>query len=152
MSTPHFDDVYADDPWLSIRWDKERKCVHAEWKGFANSVQFRDGTLKILGALRDKHAAVLISDNRRLEGVVDADQLWLRDSWVPAAVAGGLTRIGVVVARRGLGEIASEGIVGRVVKTAFATRTFDSLEDATDWWVAETTRIGYATRRRVPFA
>lgn len=83
MSTSQVGQVYAVEPWLSIRWDPEHACVHAQWTGFANSAQFRDGTLKILEALRDKHAALLISDNRKLEGVVDEDQLWLRDTWVP---------------------------------------------------------------------
>src|ERR1700687_1901464 len=119
MSTSRVDQVYAVEPWLSIRWDREHACVHAEWTGFANSAQFRDGTLKILEALRDKHAALLISDNRRLEGVVGEDQLWLRDTWVPVAVAAGLRRIGVVVARQGFGKIASNEIVGKFGKTAF---------------------------------
>jgi hypothetical protein len=114
-------------------WDREHACVLAEWTGFANSAQFRDGTLKILEALRDKHAALLISDNRKLEGVVDEDQLWLRDTWVPVAVAAGLKRIAVVVAHRGLGKIASEEIIGRFGKTKFVTNTFESGNEALKW-------------------
>jgi hypothetical protein len=129
----HVEQVYAVEPWLSIRWDNDHACIHAEWTGFANSTQFRDGTLKILEALRDKHAALLISDNRRLEGVVDEDQLWLRDTWVPVAVAAGLERIAVVVAHNGLGKIASEEIIGRFGKTTFVTKTFESPEEALKW-------------------
>ena len=135
MSAPHVDAIYADEPWLTIRWESQHRCVNAEWKGFANSAQFRDGTLKILEALRDKHAALLISDNRRLEGVVGEDQLWLRDTWVPVAVAAGLRRIGVVVARQGFGKIASNEIVGKFGKTAFLTRMFESVDEATKWLV-----------------
>ena len=133
MSAPSSDDVYADEPWLTIRWDHERKFVHAEWKGFCNSSQFRDGTLKILAAIRDRHSASLVSDNRRLEGVIDQDQLWLRDTWVPVAVAAGLRRIAVLVAHQGLGKIASQEIIGRFGETAFVTRMFESEHEAQSW-------------------
>ena len=93
--------------------------------------------MQIVEALRDKHAALLISDNRRLEGVVDEDQLWLRDTWVAVAVAAGLRRIGVVVARQGLGKIASKEIIGRFGETAFVTRMFESVDEAEAWVVSE---------------
>jgi hypothetical protein len=130
---PSLEGIYTDEPWLTIRWDAERRYVHAEWKGFCNSLQFREGTLKILEAIRDKSSALLVSDNRRLEGVVDQDQLWLRDTWVPIAVAAGLQRIAVLVARQGLGKIASQEIIGRFGETAFVTRMFDSVDAAVEW-------------------
>jgi hypothetical protein len=126
-------DVYLDEPWLSIRWDRAHDCVHAEFKSFANSSELRAGTTEILEAIRDRKASALISDNRRLEGVTDLDQLWLRDSWVPLAVAAGIQRIAVVVARRGLGKLASEAIISKFGKTAFETRTFEALDDALKW-------------------
>jgi hypothetical protein len=143
-------DVYVDEPWLTIRWDRQHKCVYAEWNGFCNSTQFRDGTLKILGTIRDTRAAWLLSDNRKLEGVVDQDQLWLRDTWVPMAAAAGLRRIAVLVARQGLGKIASQEIIGRFGQTAFVTRMFDSVEEAFEWVVDDQERIsGRAGNSRV---
>ena len=133
MSGPHSDDVYAEWPWLSIRWDRARKCVYAEFTGFANSEEFRTGTMRILDAIRDKHSRPLVSDNRRLEVVTDQDQLWIRDTWVPLAVAAGLQRIAVILARQGLGRIASEEILGRSVDREFVTRTFDLVPEALKW-------------------
>ncbi len=52
-------------------------------RSFANSSEFRTGTNQILDLIRAHKAAALISDNRRLEGVSDLDQLWLQDSWHP---------------------------------------------------------------------
>ena len=133
MGAPLSDDVYVDEPWLTIRWDHEHKYVHAEWKSFCNSWQFREGTLKILAAIRDRHSVSLVSDNRRLEGVIDQDQLWLRDTWVPVAVAAGLRRIAVLVAHQGVGKIASQEIIGRFGETAFVTRMFESAPEALSW-------------------
>lgn len=126
-------DVHSDEPWLSIRWYREHNCVLAEFKGFCTSAEFRVSTTKILDAIRERSAASLVSDNRRLEGVVDEDQLWLRDTWVPMAVSAGLERIAVVLAHHGAGKTASENIITRFGKTEFVMRTFASSADAMEW-------------------
>jgi hypothetical protein len=126
-------DVYVDEPWLRISWDRLHKCVHAEFKSFANSSDFREGCTQILELIRARKATALISDNRRLEGVTNLDQLWLRDSWMPQAVEAGIARIAVVVPHRGLGKVASEAIISKFGKTAFETRMFESPPDALKW-------------------
>lgn len=130
-------DVYSEEPWLSIRWDPERRCVYAEFKGFANSAEFRASTTKVIDAIRDKQAHLLISDNRRLEALSDQDQLWIRDTWTPLAVKAGLTRIAVVLAPTGLGRFASEQILSQIGNVEFATCTFDSPAEAMQWIVKE---------------
>ena len=136
MSPSSTGGIFADEPWLSIQADRNSRCVYAEWKGFANSGEFRASSMRILEAVRATGAASLVSDNRRLEGVADQDQLWIRDAWTPLAVAAGVTRIAVVVPRRGLGKIASEQILRQVGMKAFSTRTFTTVSEAMEW-VAE---------------
>jgi len=130
-------DVYLDQAWMSIRWDETHRCIHAEFKAFANSAEFRTGMLTILDATWDRQTASLVSDNRRLEGVTSDDQLWLRDTWVPLAVAAGTKRIAVVLASRGPSKVASEEIIRLFGKTRFVTQTFDSVTTANDWVLAE---------------
>jgi hypothetical protein len=134
------EDVHSDEAWLSIRWDHQHECVNAEFKSFATSSEFRTSTLKIIEAVRAWNAASLVSDNRRLEGITNQDQLWLRDTWMPLAVAAGLKRIAVVLANRGLGKLASEAVIGKFGETAFTTRTFDSLSDALSWVSGDSAR------------
>lgn len=86
-----------------------------------------------LEAIRNKHASSLVSDTRRLEVVANEDQLWMRDTWVPLAVAAGLKRIALVVARHGLGKFAVQEIVSQVGPTTFVMRSFDSLPEALGW-------------------
>lgn len=92
--------------------------------------------MRILDAIRGSGAASLVSDNRRLEGVANQDQLWIRDTWVPQAASAGLKRIAVVIAHRGLGKIASEEILSQLTPGVFATRTFTTVSEAMEW-VAE---------------
>jgi hypothetical protein len=134
------DDVYANDPWVSIHWDREHECVYSEWKGFANGVELRAGMMKIIDAIRDRRAASFVSDNRRLEVVTNEDQLWIRDTWTPLAVAAGLKRIAVVLAQRGLGKFASEAVLSQIGKTSFVTHTFSTVSEAIEWAVDEQAR------------
>ena len=107
--------------------------MYAEFKGFSTSAEFRASATKILDAILERRASSLVSDNRRLEGVVDEDQQWLFETWVPLAVGAGLERIAVVVAHHGQGKADSENIITRFGKTEFVTRTFASVADALEW-------------------
>ena len=98
--------------------------------------------MKIIDAIRDRHAASFVSDNQRLESVTNEDQLWIRATWTPLAVAVGLKRIAVVLARRGLGKIASEAVLSQIGKTAFVTRTFGTPSEAIEWVVDEEAKGG----------
>ena len=91
------------------------------------------GCQTIIAAIKDRKAVSLISDNRRLEGVTGEDQLWLRDTWFPLAVATGLTRIATVLSPRGLGRIASEEIIRTAGTDKPIIRTFDSMPKAIVW-------------------
>lgn len=68
------DDVYADQPWLYIRWDNEHKCVYSEWKAFANSAEFRAGLMKGLqfqpGAAGNAIAVFTLASNDPLTPTV----------------------------------------------------------------------------------
>ena len=122
---------------MYLAWDGEHNCVYVEFKGFATSAEFRSGTMMVIEAIRERNATSLISDNRRLEVVTNEDQLWLRDTLVPQAAAGGLKRAALVVAHEGLGKYASQEILSRLPTGMFVTRTFDSLDDAKTWIAAE---------------
>ena len=93
--------------------------------------------MQIIDVIRDRQATSFVSDNQGLEVVTNEDQLWIRDTWTPLAVAVGLKRIAVVLARSGLGKIASEAVLSQIGKTAFATRTFGTVSEAIEWVVGE---------------
>jgi hypothetical protein len=134
-----FNEVFADDPWVTIRLDRDRRCLHTEWKGFANSIEYRAGITKVLDAVRETHATSLLADTRALELVSTEDQLWIRDTWVPLVAAAGLKRIALVVATRGLGRFAVESMNAQVGDKVFVRATFESMAEATAWLVADPT-------------
>jgi hypothetical protein len=60
------DEIYVDEPYLSIRWDSVNNFVHAEWKAFANSAEFRAGLSKGIQAIQDHRAAAYVTDLGKL--------------------------------------------------------------------------------------
>lgn len=138
MSTSTLDELYAAEPYLSIYLDRESKCVLSEWTGFANSLEFRAGNMKVLQAIRDTHAVSIVIDNRRSEGVTPSDQLWIRDSFAPLLEAAGLKRMGLVVATHGLAKIATQDIRSQTATiSAITTRVFGTVSEATAWVLSD---------------
>lgn len=122
---------------ISMRWDEGNRTVNADWTGFFNSIEFRDAATKLVEEIKSRRATSTVCDIQRLEVVIHTDQLWIRDTWVPLALASGLKRIAVVVALRGLAKFAADAMIRLVGRTGIETRLFNSLENAIEWINAE---------------
>ena len=146
MNATSKDAVYVDEPWLLMHWDGEHGCLFAEWKGFATSAEFRGALLKALDAIREKRGAGFVTDTRKLELVSDDDQRWLVSTWPTLAIAAGLKRLAIVMAKTGLIKMAIQDMMkagpnpvssgAGAVDPAFQSRTFDSVADALSWVTA----------------
>ncbi|HXC79539.1 MAG TPA: hypothetical protein VNU19_21110 [Candidatus Acidoferrum sp.] len=128
-------DVYLDQPWVLMRWDPEHQCVFAEWRAFATSAEFRGAMTMALAVGQDHRAISFVSDTRNLEVVTDEDQFWIRHTWAPMAIAAGLKKIGVIIAKRGLSKMAIEHMFKGRPNTGerLLSRKFDSVADAWIW-------------------
>jgi len=124
------DDIYVDEPYLSIRWDSVNNLVHAEWRAFANSAEFRAGLTKGIQAIRDHRAVAYVSDSRKVKVIVDEDQRWIKETWLPLATKAGLKRIGFVIADTGLGRLCVQDVANLCADHGLASRTFPTLEAA----------------------
>jgi hypothetical protein len=127
------DDIYVDEPWLLMRWDRENNCVHSLWKGFANSAEFRAVLMKGLQAVKERHATGYLSDTRKIKVIVHEDQKWANETVIPAMAAAGLRRLAMVTANTGLGKIVVDEIVQMVDNKPLLMRTFDAEAPALKW-------------------
>lgn len=127
------DEIYLDEPYLTIRWRPVPKILYAEWKGFATSAQFRAALLTGVRAIQEKHVTAYVSDARQAKIVTPADEQWAREVWLPQVMAAGLKRMAIVTAPTGLAKAAYDDAVTDMDSQAFAMRTFDSIPAATVW-------------------
>jgi hypothetical protein len=127
------DEVYLDEPYLSIRWRSIPQILYAEWKGFATSVEFRAALLTGVRAIRERHVVGYVSDARKARLVLPEDEKWGREVWLPQAVDAGLKRMAIVTASAGLGKMAYDDAASAMDSHGLSMRTFDSVASATTW-------------------
>ena len=127
------DETFLDEPYLSIRWRAIPQILYAEWKGFATSAEFRSALLVGLRAIRERHVRGYVSDARKAKLVTPEDQAWVREVWLPGAVAAGLQRMAMVTAEAGLGKAIVEQVVNDIDQHGISMRKFDSVATATMW-------------------
>ena len=133
MGVPPIGDLYLDEPWVSIRWDDVHKCVHSEWKAFANSAEFRAALMRALDAIKDHAAVCYLSDTRKVKVVVPDDQTWANEVWRPLLVNAGVKRFALVTAASGLGKMTVEEVIDLVDNRGLLMKAFDSVDAARNW-------------------
>jgi hypothetical protein len=107
------DQVYLDEPYLSIRWRSVPQILYAEWKGYATSAEFRAALLKGVQAIREHHVVGYVSDARKAKVFVTEDLQWVSEVWLPQALKAGLKRMAMVTAEQGLGKAIIEEVPRR---------------------------------------
>ncbi len=130
---PSDQEVFVDEPWVHMHWDRSHNCVISVWKGFANSAEFRDALGKGLKEIRERHAVAYVSDTRKIKVIVHEDQAWANETLIPQMAAAGLKRLAMVTADAGLGKVTVEEIVKMVDNRPLLMRSFDSMPAAMRW-------------------
>jgi len=125
--------VYADEPWVSVRWEDAEQYVHTEWKAFANSQEFRSALMKVLEAIRETHTVRYLSDTRKVKVIVHEDQQWADETWFPLVAAAGLKRFAAVTAEAGLGKLTVEEVFDAVHLKGLEVRKFNTVAAARKW-------------------
>jgi hypothetical protein len=127
------DQIYLDEPYLSIRWRSVPQILFAEWKGYATSEEFRAALLKGVQAIREHHVVGYVSDARKAKVFVAEDMKWVSEVWLPQALKAGLKRMAMVTAEEGLGKAIIEDVTREINNHGLAMRKFNSVASATVW-------------------
>jgi hypothetical protein len=127
------DEIYLDEPYLSIRWRGSQQILYAEWKGFATSAEFRAALLTGVRAMRERHVLGYVSDARKAKVILPEDEKWGREVWLPQAVAAGLRRMAVVTAGAGIAKVEYDDAATAMDSHGLSMRTFESVAAATVW-------------------
>ena len=125
--------VHKQYPFITIHWDEDIRAVVMEWTKYAISVRFRRALNEGLDLLVEKGAHRWLADLRCLGPVGPKDQEWSNNDWFPRGLAGGITRMALVVPDSTLSRLSVDAIMQQVKYTQLATQYFDSVEEARCW-------------------
>jgi hypothetical protein len=131
----------ANNPVCSVIFDADVHCVSVIWKGPATSGQIRYIHEGILDIVVENGVNAVLADNAELLGIGEDDQNWVRENWMPRALAAGL-RFGarnnprLPAAKKGVEALRA------TMPPQFQGRTFEDLNDGRAWLKTVTLNSG----------
>lgn len=117
----------------NIYFDKTSNCVIMEWRGYATSAQFREGTELMLRTLIENNSSKVLADIRDMVIIGMSDQAWLDNDFLPRALHSGFQTIAIVKPNSYFNKIAVESVSYKVDKEKLTINFFDDRDAAIDW-------------------
>ena len=124
---------YYESKAVSISWNPEGGFIHVEWKGYATSAEYLEILGKQLDLTKQKRAANILYDLRKL-GVVSAEnQKYTNEVYFPQVSAAGSKRAAIVVPEGAFGALSVNSILGKKNEALFEAKLFKDTESARQW-------------------
>ncbi len=122
-----------DSKAVTIYWNQSDKYLHVEWKGYAASNEYLTVLEKQLDLTREKKAAKIIYDLRKM-GVVSAkDQKYTNEVYFPQMAANGSKYAGIIIPDNIFGQVSVQNILGQKNESLFTAKLFNSTSEAVAW-------------------
>jgi len=116
-----------------VYFDESNGLVTMQWKGYATSQQFREGTELMLDALTRNNSSRVLADIREMVLIGQEDQHWLENNFLPRAITSGFKKIAIVRPESYFNKVAVENISYNVDKEKLMIHFFDNTADAIQW-------------------
>jgi hypothetical protein len=125
--------IVFDSKAVTIYWNQPDKYLLVEWKGYAASSEYLTVLEKQLDLTREKKAAKIIYDLRKM-GVVSAkDQKYTNEVYFPQMAANGSKYAGIIIPDNIFGQVSVQNILGQKNESLFTAKLFNSTSEAVAW-------------------
>lgn len=113
--------------------DSQTDTVVMDWKGYATSQQFRDGTELMLNYLIESKVHKVLADAKDMILIGMEDQQWMETSFLPRATRFGLKTCAIVKPESYFNKVAIESITRKIDPEKIQVSVFDNVEEARAW-------------------
>ncbi|MDB5226300.1 MAG: hypothetical protein JWN78_493 [Bacteroidota bacterium] len=117
----------------NIYFDSVIDSVVMEWRGYATSREFKQGTELMLNTLIKNNAYKVLADIKDMTIIAREDQEWLDTDFLPRATDYGFKVIAIVQPDHYFNKVAVESISYKVDKNKLAIQFFNNVNDAREW-------------------
>jgi hypothetical protein len=107
--------------------------VTMEWRGYANSQQFRKGTEIMLEELRKHKVNKVLGNIREMVLISAEDHQCLQDTFLPRAIEHGFKALALVRPVHYFNKVAVESVAYKVQDESLKIRMFNEVAEAVDW-------------------
>ena len=116
-----------------IYYDTAISAVVMEWKGYATSDEFKEGTEYMLRTLSANNAYKVLADIKEMTIIGMEDQQWLDTNFLPRAMQAGFRAIAIVKPDYYFNKVAVESISYKISKDKLTINFFDNAAEAKEW-------------------
>lgn len=117
----------------NIYFSEDLDAVVVEWHGYANSMEFREGTELMLNCLIQNRCSKVLADIREMVLIGQEDQQWLETNFLPRAIKFGFKEIAIIKPRAYFNRVAVESVSYKIDKEKLLISFFNSPEEAKQW-------------------
>jgi hypothetical protein len=127
--------VYLNRPGVAVvTWNPTFRAVSIDWQGWADSNELAELHEAALRALSEHHGSRWLSDSRNMKVIKQADQDWINQNFFPRAMAAGLRRVAIVIAKSALAMMNVDQMAARVPDdNKLQIAYFGSVDEAGSW-------------------
>ncbi|MBW3545578.1 MAG: hypothetical protein KY428_08295 [Bacteroidetes bacterium] len=132
VSTPPTTIKLYDKPYLVIEYNASKKLLIQNWKGFANSAQFREGIEKSIEIFKQRSVMRLLSNTKESALVKKEDTDWAATYAVGQMLQHGLKTMAFIIPTNAFTQMSVKnfsGLAGGVLQQQF----FDDIDKAFEW-------------------
>ena len=122
-----------DNKAVTIYWNQQDRYLHVEWKGYAASSEYLTILQKQLDLTKEKKAAKIIYDLRRMGVVSPKDQKYTNEVYFPQMAASGSKYAGIIIPENVFGQASVQNILGQKNESLFTAKLFSGTNDAVSW-------------------
>ena len=124
--------ILFQQPYLTIEYNEQIKCLSQHWNGYAKSEQFRLGIEKSIEIFKQKKPSKLISNTKELAIITNEDTQWAATYATPIMVENGLKHMAFVVPTNVFTQMSVDNFKNRS-SSRLQIQYFDSLAKAQVW-------------------
>ncbi|MEJ0069873.1 MAG: hypothetical protein WDO24_15430 [Pseudomonadota bacterium] len=125
-------DDLQNNPVCSVSVEEAVPCVLVVWHRYATSAQLRFVHETIIELLTRHGLSKVLGDDTQLSALPAEDQRWIRDDWLPRAVAAGLKTAASKRSSHHFGQVALEALQTKL-RGKLLINTFDDFQAARQW-------------------
>jgi hypothetical protein len=129
--------VLQDLPHCLIKYNDDVPCLMVKWRGSCSSAQYREVMNFLLEAMQEHQVVKVLNDDRKLNSMITkADQLWVTEEWLPAALAIGYSGIAIIQNEAFFRKVPAAQISAMArlyFQDQIKVEYFANVKPATDW-------------------
>jgi hypothetical protein len=117
----------------NIYYDESIQAVVADWKGYATSAQFREGSELMLDYVTKHGCHKALNNVKELILISKEDQDWVNRTFIPKASGLGLKIVALVQPDSYFNKVAVESISYKIDKETIMVNFFETVDEAKRW-------------------